>query len=188
MAQVVQTSPTVPTSNPTPTRSATVPTRAESPHSSSSQTSVAPVSHAATSGTDARHIPSKPHETTGRRSRRQYGISLAALNRPIHKMRPTAFAGGADVEDSRAVIRHDFAHYIFSDHPVLGDDDVSALALGVRRATIELGSSVPVELVWKKILTAPDPSRLEIMHNGQKVGDCQWMANVRPGRWRWEEF
>src|SRR6202012_3646511 len=42
----------------------------------------------------------------------------------------------------------------------------------------ELGSSVPLELVWRKILTAPDNSRLQISHNGKKVGDCQWMANI----------
>ncbi|HWF19280.1 MAG TPA: hypothetical protein VG754_08430 [Verrucomicrobiae bacterium] len=42
----------------------------------------------------------------------------------------------------------------------------------------ELGSSVPVELVWRKILTAPDDSGLEIMHNGKKLGYCGWAANV----------
>jgi hypothetical protein len=42
----------------------------------------------------------------------------------------------------------------------------------------QVGSSVPVELVWRKILTAPDDSRLEIMHNGKKVGYCRWAANI----------
>lgn len=42
----------------------------------------------------------------------------------------------------------------------------------------EVGSSVPVELVWKKILTAPDDSALEILHNGKKLGYCRWAANI----------
>src|SRR5579884_3498360 len=42
----------------------------------------------------------------------------------------------------------------------------------------ELGTSVPVELVWKKILTAPDESPLDIFHDGKKVGSCNWGANV----------
>jgi hypothetical protein len=42
----------------------------------------------------------------------------------------------------------------------------------------QAGSSVPVELVWRKILTAPDNSRLEITHNGLKVGYCQWASSV----------
>jgi hypothetical protein len=42
----------------------------------------------------------------------------------------------------------------------------------------ELGSSVPVELVWRKILTAPDDSALQILHNGKKLGYCRWAANM----------
>jgi hypothetical protein len=42
----------------------------------------------------------------------------------------------------------------------------------------QVGGNVPVELVWRKILTAPDNSRLEIMHKGRKMGYCQWMANI----------
>jgi hypothetical protein len=41
-----------------------------------------------------------------------------------------------------------------------------------------MGSSVPVELVWRKILTAPDNSSLDILHNGKKVGYCRWTANI----------
>src|SRR5882724_4252655 len=41
-----------------------------------------------------------------------------------------------------------------------------------------VGTSVPVEVVWQKILTAPDNSRLEILHHGKKIGYCQWTANV----------
>lgn len=34
------------------------------------------------------------------------------------------------------------------------------------------GASVPAAVVWKKILTAPDGSALEILHHGKKIGDC----------------
>lgn len=42
----------------------------------------------------------------------------------------------------------------------------------------ELGSAIPVEVVWAKILTAPDDSALEILHRGEKLGYCRWRANV----------
>ncbi len=46
----------------------------------------------------------------------------------------------------------------------------------------ELPSSVPVDKVWEKILTAPDASSLNILHNGVKIGDCTWQANVKENR------
>ncbi len=42
----------------------------------------------------------------------------------------------------------------------------------------QVGSSVPVDLVWRKIQTASDPSPLQMMHNGQKVGYCRWASSV----------
>jgi hypothetical protein len=42
----------------------------------------------------------------------------------------------------------------------------------------EVGSSVPVEMVWRKILTAPDDSTLDILHNDKKLGSCNWAANI----------
>ncbi len=42
----------------------------------------------------------------------------------------------------------------------------------------QVGSVVPVELVWRKILTAPDNSSLQMMHKGQKVGYCRWASSV----------
>jgi hypothetical protein len=42
----------------------------------------------------------------------------------------------------------------------------------------QVGTSVPVELVWRKILTAPDNSGLEIRHHKQKVGYCRLASNV----------
>ena len=39
-----------------------------------------------------------------------------------------------------------------------------------------LGSDVPVEVVWRKILTAPDNSSLDIYHHGKKAGYCRWTA------------
>ena len=41
-----------------------------------------------------------------------------------------------------------------------------------------LGGTIPVAVVWKKILTAPDNSTLEIRHHEQKCGYCRWTANV----------
>jgi hypothetical protein len=41
-----------------------------------------------------------------------------------------------------------------------------------------MGNKVPVELVWKKILTAPDNSSLEILHYNQRIGFCNWAANL----------
>ena len=40
------------------------------------------------------------------------------------------------------------------------------------------GSSVPAEVVWRKILPAPDSSSLTIIHHGKKVGFCHWMTSV----------
>jgi hypothetical protein len=41
-----------------------------------------------------------------------------------------------------------------------------------------IGSAIPVEVVWDKILTAPDNSSLEIYDHGKKTGFCQWTATV----------
>jgi hypothetical protein len=40
------------------------------------------------------------------------------------------------------------------------------------------GSSVPAEVVWRKILTSPDSSALTIFHHGKKVGSCYWKTSV----------
>lgn len=42
----------------------------------------------------------------------------------------------------------------------------------------QLGTAVPVERVWHKILTAPDASGLEIYHRGTKVGYCRWSSKA----------
>ena len=42
----------------------------------------------------------------------------------------------------------------------------------------EFGSAVSTEVVWQKILTAPDDSTLEISLNGKKIGYCRWGANA----------
>jgi hypothetical protein len=41
-----------------------------------------------------------------------------------------------------------------------------------------LGSAVPPEVVWEKILSAPDSSSLDIYDHSNKVGICHWIANV----------
>ncbi len=40
------------------------------------------------------------------------------------------------------------------------------------------GSPVPLATVWEKILTAPDDSSLQILHQGRRVGFCRWTAKV----------
>lgn len=42
----------------------------------------------------------------------------------------------------------------------------------------EVGSAVSEEVVWQKILTAPDDSMLEISVHGKKIGYCRWTPNV----------
>lgn len=42
----------------------------------------------------------------------------------------------------------------------------------------EPGSTVPVEVVWQKILTAPDNSTMDVFYRGQRIGFCRWAANV----------
>src|SRR5208282_4197127 len=38
--------------------------------------------------------------------------------------------------------------------------------------------SVPVDLVWRKILTAPDISALAIYQNGRRAGFCQFSTSI----------
>ena len=44
----------------------------------------------------------------------------------------------------------------------------------------EAGSPIPVETIWHKILTAPDTSSLEIIHQRTKLGYCRWAASLGP--------
>jgi hypothetical protein len=38
--------------------------------------------------------------------------------------------------------------------------------------------SVPADLVWRKILTAPDPSTLSVYQNGERTGFCEFSTSV----------
>jgi hypothetical protein len=42
----------------------------------------------------------------------------------------------------------------------------------------QMASGVPAEMVWKKILTAPDHSTLEIRHGTNLVGSCRWRPEL----------
>lgn len=42
----------------------------------------------------------------------------------------------------------------------------------------EVGTAVPIEKVWEKVLTAPDDSSLDIFHRRKKIGICRWSPNV----------
>jgi hypothetical protein len=41
-----------------------------------------------------------------------------------------------------------------------------------------VGAAVPVETVWRKILTAPDNSSLMISHHKKNIGFCRWSPEV----------
>src|SRR5271170_3909002 len=40
------------------------------------------------------------------------------------------------------------------------------------------GSAVPATVVWRKILSAPDDSLLDVMQDGKRVGTCRWSTAV----------
>jgi len=42
----------------------------------------------------------------------------------------------------------------------------------------EPGSPVSAEVVWEKMLDAPDDSTLEISWNGKKIGYCRWVPSI----------
>lgn len=42
----------------------------------------------------------------------------------------------------------------------------------------KIGSAVPVDVVWDKILTAPDSSKLDIYDHKKKIGFCEWIATT----------
>ena len=46
----------------------------------------------------------------------------------------------------------------------------------------QFGGSVPAELVWQKVLTAPDNSFLTIRHRGKKLGLVTWSPSVGQDR------
>jgi hypothetical protein len=41
------------------------------------------------------------------------------------------------------------------------------------------GGLVPTEVVWRKIITSPDNSSLDILHHGKKAGYARWAVNER---------
>ena len=42
----------------------------------------------------------------------------------------------------------------------------------------KIGNAVPLDVVWDKILTAPDNSSLDIYDHDKKVGYCRWVPTV----------
>ncbi len=44
------------------------------------------------------------------------------------------------------------------------------------------GAGVPPELIWEKILTAPDISSMEIRYRGEKLGRATWAATIGEGK------
>jgi hypothetical protein len=41
-----------------------------------------------------------------------------------------------------------------------------------------VGTPVPPEVIWEKVLTCPDNSILEIRHKGNRVGSAHWTASI----------
>jgi hypothetical protein len=42
-----------------------------------------------------------------------------------------------------------------------------------------VGSPVPTEVVWRKILTSPDSSSLDVLHHGKRAGHALWTVTER---------
>ncbi len=42
----------------------------------------------------------------------------------------------------------------------------------------EIGIAVPEYVVWRKVLTAPDSSSLNVLYHGRKIGVCHWATRV----------
>jgi len=40
------------------------------------------------------------------------------------------------------------------------------------------GTPVPIDLIWRKVLTAPDPSSLSVYQNGDRTGYCEFSTGV----------
>ena len=55
---------------------------------------------------------------------------------------------------------------------------MNALLWRAEYSSRSTGLSVPADLVWQKILTAPDPSSLTIYRNGKRCGFCQFATSV----------
>jgi hypothetical protein len=55
---------------------------------------------------------------------------------------------------------------------------MNALLWHVEYGSRGSGISVPAELVWRKILTAPDASSLTVYQGGRKTGFCQFATSV----------
>ena len=51
----------------------------------------------------------------------------------------------------------------------------------------QLGSTLPAEVVWQKVLTAPDQSSLEIRHHGKRIGDARWVPSFADAAARFGE-
>ncbi len=45
-------------------------------------------------------------------------------------------------------------------------------------ANVRLGTSVPTDVVWEKVLTSPDDSYLEVRHRGVKLGRAHWRVRL----------
>jgi hypothetical protein len=41
-----------------------------------------------------------------------------------------------------------------------------------------MATTIPPEVVWQKMLTAPDSSSLSIFHHGKKIGFCHWLTSI----------
>ena len=42
----------------------------------------------------------------------------------------------------------------------------------------DAASAVPVQLVWRRILSSPDSSSLTVLRGGTRIGYCHWVSNV----------
>ena len=71
---------------------------------------------------------------------------------------------------------HDSAPHIPFHHGILDCDERAVVARGIRSHGI--GVSVPLDLVWRKILIAPDTSLLTVYQGGQRTGFAEFSTSV----------
>jgi hypothetical protein len=55
---------------------------------------------------------------------------------------------------------------------------MNALLWRVEHGTYGTGVPVPVDLVWRKILTAPDASSMNIFQDGERTGFCEFSTSI----------
>ena len=128
-----------------------------------------------------RRQPARTHTVvageTAVRIARQYGVTLDALQAANPGMEPRRMRVGQVLNipsavNGRMIPRITFlliAAFWVAMNVLLWRAEYGSHGAGVR---------VPVDLVWRKILTAPDISSLTVFQEGQRTGFCEFSTSV----------